>query len=336
MNTNESDLKEKLKKRLFESISAQIDTIAYVPNDLAKLVGCFEFDRSAVGSSHAQDLHDGSRAEHEPAAPGDGVDKDTLARKINNYYDEAFYNRHGIMGILLGENEFRNIGYWGKDTPTQTAAAERLQDALLAFIPEKSGRILDVACGLGASTRRLLNYYSPDNIWAINISEKQIDTTKKNAPGCHARVMNAVDMAFEDEFFANILCIEAAFHFETRRKFLEEAHRVLELGGRLVMSDVLFTSKDRLEQYAVFPSPENHLATADEYRTLLSDVGFRNIVVDDVSKDVWNAHFMHVVNLVHEKFLEGELDIVHLTEILWAYYQLNAVTGPCLFICAQK
>jgi MPBQ/MSBQ methyltransferase len=99
---------------------------------------------------------------------------------------------------------------------------------------------------------------------------------------------------------------------------------------------VLFTSADRLRQYAVFPSPENHLDTADEYRALLTDVGFRNLVVQDVSREVWGAHFLYVVNRIHEAFIEGRANIVHLTDVLWTYYHLNAITGTCLFVSAQK
>ena len=323
MSAAEQDLKERLKQRLFAGISAQIDAIGYVPDDIGKLVGNFQFAVQPIGEETA-------------ASPSESSDKDSLASRINRHYDEMFYGQGRILDLVSEDNDYRNIGYWDANTRTLREASERLQDALLDFIPEKSGRILDVACGMGASTRRLLDHYPADNVWAINISEKQIESTRKNAPGCHAQVMNAVEMTFEDAFFDNILCIEAAFHFETRRRFLEQAHRILNAGGRLVLSDVLFTSADRLKQYAVFPSPENHLATADEYRNLLADVGFRNVVINDVSRDVWGAHFLYVINRIHESFIAGRMNIVQLTEVLWTYYHLNAITGACLFVSAQK
>jgi MPBQ/MSBQ methyltransferase len=323
LSAAEQDLKEQLKQRLFASISAQIDAIDYAPGDVARLVGNFEFAGQPIGQETA-----GSSA--------DSTDHDSLAARVNQHYDTMFYERGRILDVLAHDTDFRNIGYWDQNTRTMGEASERLQDALLAFIPGKSGRILDVACGMGASTRRLLNHYPAQNVWAINISEKQIESTRKNAPGCHAQVMNAVDMTFEDAFFDNILCIEAAFHFETRRRFLEQARRILKPGGRLVLSDVLFTSADRLKQYAVFPSPENHLATAEEYRALLADVGFRNLVVQDVSREVWGAHFLYVVNRIHEAFVEGRMSIVPLTDVLWTYYHLNAITGTCLFVSAEK
>jgi cyclopropane fatty-acyl-phospholipid synthase-like methyltransferase len=326
METQDAGLKEKLKERLFGSISAQIDAIGYVPRDIERLAGAVHFARDAMG-------------EMPPVAPPAGGElsaPDRLARYINGHYDQVFYSGGGLIASLFSETDFRNIGYWDDSTADLEHAGRRLQDKLLASIPAKTGRILDVACGMGASTRRLLDHYPANDVWAINISERQIESTRANAPGCHAMVMNAVDLRFEDGFFDAILCIEAAFHFETRRRFLEEAHRVLKPGGRLVLSDVLFTSAERLEQYPVFPSRANHLDGVGAYRALLAEVGFTDIAVEDARPQVWGAHFMYVVRKAHEAFCAGRLDIVQLTEILWTYYHLDAITGACLFVHARK
>ncbi|MEX2631032.1 MAG: class I SAM-dependent methyltransferase [Tistlia sp.] len=329
MDTHGPDLKAQLKQRLFDGISAHIDAIGHVPADLARLAG--DAPLGGLGP-RPEPASDG----REQVAAADGPDSGRLAVAVNRHYDDTFYSRDGIMGLLLGETQYRNIGYWDASTKTQHQASERLQDALLALLPEKTGRILDVACGLGASTRRLLDHYRPEDVWAINISEKQIETTRANAPGCNAQVMNAVEMSFRDGFFDAVLCIEAAFHFETRRRFLEEAYRVLAPGGHLVLSDVLFTSRERLAQYPVFPSPENHLESVEEYRALLSEVGFHEIHVEDARDEIWRAHFLHVVERLHEEFGDGRLDLVRLTDALWTYYHLDAITGPCLLVGARK
>jgi cyclopropane fatty-acyl-phospholipid synthase-like methyltransferase len=327
MSSDKMELTEQLKKRLFDLISWQVDLIGHVPADLEKLLDGEEF---RIGGT-------GRKAEAEAAqAAAESAEIAALARRINRHYDQAFYSQDGITMMLSGGSDYRNIGYWDDSTTNLNQACERLQDALLDFIPEKKGRILDVACGMGASTRRLLNHYPADNIWAINISEKQIESTRNNAPGCHASVMNAVEMTFEEGFFDDVLCIEAAFHFQTRRKFLEDALRILKPGGRLVLSDVLLTSAERLRQYSEFPGPENHLGSVEEYRRLLSDTGFEDIVIQDVSKEVWGRHFQYVVGRIHEEFHERRLNLVQLTRILWTYYHLNAITGLCLFVSAQK
>ncbi|MEM7395040.1 MAG: methyltransferase domain-containing protein, partial [Verrucomicrobiota bacterium] len=223
------------------------------------------------------------------------------------------------------------------DTTTSfNESCERLQNRLLDWIPEKSGRILDVGCGPGASTRHLFNHYKPNDVWAINISEKQIEETKRNAPGCHAQVMNAVDLQFEDDFFDAVHSIEAAFHFETRRRFFDETLRVLKPDGMLVLSDVLFSCEERFNHHPHLPSPENHIETVEAYEQVLVEAGFRNVVVEDVTDDVWGAHFLQVLNSAHKGFYEGRLNIVELTDTLWLYYNLNTITKVCLFARGQK
>ncbi|MDP1771723.1 MAG: methyltransferase domain-containing protein [Methylobacter sp.] len=336
MTANQTDLKEQLKKRLFDSISAQIDLIGYVPDDIAKLVKNFTFDTRDVDQASNDMGFETGLVENEAITANNQSDKEKLAELVNGHYDKVFYDYDGMMGILHRDTQYRNIGYWDETTLSQDQASERLQDTLLGFIPEKSGRILDVACGMGASTRRLLNHYPAGNVWAINISGKQIESTRRNAPGCNAQVMNAVDMEFDNDFFDSILCIEAAMHFETRQKFLEESFRVLKTGGYLVLSDILLTSRERLAQIPMFHSPDNHIETVEEYYELLSDAGFSSIVITDESQNVWGAHFLRAVNRIHEKFYSGDINIIELTETLWTYYNANAVMGTCLFVSAQK
>src|SRR3972149_2667529 len=69
-----------------------------------------------------------------------------------------------IQASFFGYSDYYNYGYSTAEALTQRQACENLVEKLLGFIPERTGTILDVACGLGASTRQLLNYYSPADV----------------------------------------------------------------------------------------------------------------------------------------------------------------------------
>ncbi|OLC55046.1 MAG: hypothetical protein AUH92_02920 [Acidobacteria bacterium 13_1_40CM_4_69_4] len=190
--------------------------------------------------------------------------------RINRVYDQFMYD--DLFRAYWGHSDFVNFGYWAPGTRDQQEACENLMEKLLAFLPERTGTILDAACGKGATTRHLLKYYAPEAVTGINISEKQLQTCAANAPGCRFLLMNAADLKFEDGTFDNILCVEAAFHFDTRERFLREACRVLKPGGRLLLSDSLFTRW--WERIKPPGRMLNYVEDAAAYRELCQSAGF--------------------------------------------------------------
>ena len=194
-------------------------------------------------------------------------------RTMRGSYQRRYYENSG----------FYNFGYWGAGAKSQREASEALVDQLLARIADKGGRILDVACGLGATTKQLTQSYAPDNITGINISDVQIADARARAPGCTFQVMNATKLDFPDNHFDSVICVEAAFHFDTRDKFLEEAHRVLRPGGSLVLSDILFRRiSSALSEFNQVPRA-NMVPSIADYRARLAAAGFVSIDVTDAT-----------------------------------------------------
>jgi MPBQ/MSBQ methyltransferase len=214
-----------------------------------------------------------------------------------------------IQAAFFGHSDYYNYGYSTNEADTQREACENLIEKLLNFIPEKSGTILDVACGLGASTRHLLHYYKPSDVTGINISERQLERAKQNAPGCRFLYMDAVQLDFPDASFDNVLCMEAAFHFNTREQFLREALRVLKPGGRLVLSDIL----GRLTKV----KDANRLEGPAAYQELLERVGFESLCVMDATRECsfscgrrlrrWPAQDWHAGRLNFDQYLRAWL-----------------------------
>jgi 2-polyprenyl-3-methyl-5-hydroxy-6-metoxy-1,4-benzoquinol methylase len=91
-------------------------------------------------------------------------------------------------------------------------------------------RVLDLPCGEGAFTRRILNHganvVSGDIVNLLKVSEKHnftnvnMDRTFPFAPG----------------EFTDIICIDGIEHIERQFDFVRECNRVLKLGGRMLIS----------------------------------------------------------------------------------------------------
>jgi MPBQ/MSBQ methyltransferase len=218
-----------------------------------------------------------------------------------------------------GQQEFFNVGYWYSDTQNQQEACFNLMEKLLEFIPDKHGTILDVGSGLGATTNHLLKYYSPADVVGINISANQIARSMINAPGCKFICMDAVQMEFEDNLFDHIICVEAAFYFDTRKKFLQEAWRVLKPGGKLILADLIF---DTTKYFGDLIVPENIVRDLQEYQILYQQAGFQQLEIEEATEKCWKTHYRDLRASIESEFHTGKINA--------QTYELNVVAIDAL------
>jgi len=240
-----------------------------------------------------------------------------------------------LIREYYGQKDFFNVGYWLSNTLSQQEACENLMDKLLAFLPEKKGTILDVACGMGATTSHLLKYYSATDIEGINISEKQLERCRVNAPGCNFTLMNAVKLEFEDDLFDNIICVEAAFHFDTRERFLQEAWRVLKPGGHLVLSDIIFETTEWLGDWMV--PLKNNVKDMEEYKDVYLQARFKQVELVDTTNQCWGEYCRRRMHWLQQTFLAGKLDEPTFREIMVVFDGLlNSSVRHYLLVSAKK
>src|SRR3546814_9006356 len=87
-----------------------------------------------------------------------------------------------------------------------------------------------------------------------------------------------------------VVCVEAAFHFNTREKFLAEALRVLKPGGHLVLSDILISqTAEGTHQRRI---SDDYVPDLAAYRALYERAGFTLEVLDDATEFSWRTHFI--------------------------------------------
>ena len=103
----------------------------------------------------------------------------------------------------------------------------------------RGSRVLDVGCGIGGSSRILANHYG-FNVTGITISPAQVKRAIELTPNectCNFKVMDALDLKFEDGAFDGIWSVEAGAHMNNKTKYAEQMLRSIRPGGYLALAD---------------------------------------------------------------------------------------------------
>jgi nucleoside-diphosphate-sugar epimerase/SAM-dependent methyltransferase len=242
---------------------------------------------------------------------------------IREFYDDRVESE--FLTDYFEHSGFWNFGYriTGAETPRE--ACENLMERLLKMNGEPRGTILDIACGNGATTAYLTRYFAPERITAINFSLRQMARAVERAPGCRFVLMDATALAFPDNSFDQMICVEAAFHFQTRDAFLREAVRVLKPGGRLALADAVLPPASQTQPRA------NYVADAGEYRARCLAAGFSAVEITDATSQCWAAFSADLAHYTRRKLREGEITLRRFYEVmLWLRH-----LGPERYILAS-
>lgn len=145
-----------------------------------------------------------------------------------------------------------HLGWWAEPPPPDWAAEPgafaraqaRLDTQLLALADLHDGqRVADIGCGLGGTLAAVDRRHSGLCMLGVNIDARQLELCRSLAPRATNSMTwlqaDALALPLADGSVDRLLCIEAMFHFASRRRFFAEAARVLAPGGRLVASDIV-------------------------------------------------------------------------------------------------
>ena len=143
-------------------------------------------------------------------------------------YNEAAETLEKILGIDREEEE----------------EVKALLSELSSRIPLKS-RVLDAGCGDGAYSRILSENFE---VIGVDISEKQIELAKQNAPKAEFICQDMTKVSFPDEHFNGILAYYSIIHVprEEHHELLRNFHRMLKINGIVLLT---FQSIDDPESY---------------------------------------------------------------------------------------
>ncbi|HEX6843990.1 MAG TPA: methyltransferase domain-containing protein [Actinomycetota bacterium] len=208
------------------------------------------------------------------------------------------YDSLGPEFFLALDEGWLNLGLWegdGSDPAEAPLAVRRLVRTVAGPLP-RGGDLLDVGNGLAAQDPLIAEVASPRSLTALNVTLSQLHAGRDRLVEAGARGVNgdASRMPFRAGSFDGLVSVEAAFHFPSRRRFFEEAFRVLRPGGVLTMSDIPTHRLPRgprealaaVSQLRVWGLHRGAAATPEELSFLVRAAGFRDLRLDLVGTRV--------------------------------------------------
>jgi tocopherol O-methyltransferase len=157
---------------------------------------------------------------------------------------------------------------------------------------EPGSEILDIGCGMGASSIHLAKTYNA-KATGITISSVQVEIATKAAASerVSARflLMDAEAMDFRTQFDL-VWCVESISHLERRKEFFASAAKLLKPGGTFAIIDWFMKENLTRTEVRKFIEPIEKgmlakLQTMDEYDSLLTSNGLRIVHRDVLNKN---------------------------------------------------
>ena len=210
--------------------------------------------------------------------------EENLHKEISAYYEEndlSYQNWGGPGPYHL------HYGYQDDVKKDHHTSLLRMVEVLAELAGVRQGEtILDAGCGVGGTTFWLAERYLVD-IHGISISPFQIRKAKEFARANGNRIgFSAQDFcntSFPENSFDLVWAVESVCHAYHKEEFIQEVHRVLKPGGRLMVADFFLNQEEitEVQRYSLdiwlrgWAIP--NLAPTSLFLRSLKEIGFKRV-----------------------------------------------------------
>jgi SAM-dependent methyltransferase len=143
-----------------------------------------------------------------------------------------------------------------------------------------SDNILDVGCGAGWLSRILAKGVPDGRVVGMDISDEMIRHARQSSTGFTnlGFVTGGVDeIPWESDFFTRAISVESSYYWPDPAKGLAEIRRVLASGGSLWIVINYFRDNPHCHQWGKILTIPTKLLSAEEWKQLFRDAGFRDV-----------------------------------------------------------
>jgi ubiquinone/menaquinone biosynthesis C-methylase UbiE len=263
------------------------------------------------------------------------------SKKVMRYYNETVldYERVWRTNKTLGIH----YGYHDAKHKTHIKAVLNMNAVVANSVNITSkDHVLDAGCGIGGSSIWIAKEKGA-KVTGLNINDMQLRKAKELAK--KHNVTDKVNFTkgdftkipFPKNSFDVFFGLESTCYAESKKDLLKEAKRVLKKDGRLVIADGMLlkenlTKKEKEEMHIWLDGwAVPNLATPNQFKEYLKELGFKNIKYKDIKKNVMPSSIRlyrsSLIGLPIGKVLEllGIRSKTQTKNILGAYYQYKTI-----------
>jgi tocopherol O-methyltransferase len=226
--------------------------------------------------------------------------------QVAGYYERMTecYLRYG--GQTLGWH----FGLWDDASGTFESALVNSNRILTEGCDLRPGQlVLDAGCGVGGLAFYLAQTFDV-NVIGITICQRHVDTATQFAKAKNLnhqvkfRLLDFMNLDFEDETFDFIFNQESFCYALSKRDYLKGVYRVLRTGGRWQAVDGFRSDKPLTEDQEEYHRTIQRgwkiapLTSVQVIQSALSRIGFEDICVRDLSEMAYPSAFFIICNSV--------------------------------------
>lgn len=263
-------------------------------------------------------------------------------KDIIKYYTNClidYENGWGLNTLYSMHN-----GYYDENAKTHEEAILNYNKILAEKAQiTKSDLVLDSGCGVGGSSIWLAKHVGCKAI-AVNIHDIQLEKGKKYAK--KEDVLDKIkfvlgnyhNLDFQDNSFDVVWATDTVCHSDNKKKFIDEAYRLLKPGGRIIIADIFLIDDKRFsmrEKYCLkkllkgWAIPD--LSYVNKFSEYLNESGFKNVEFTDITENIfssfkrmyYNAYnirykskFMYLQGKINKSQLDQVSGLIHLHNIV--------------------
>ncbi len=171
--------------------------------------------------------------------------------------------------------------FYNNATVKQAMAYVRKLPVPFAIDNVSNAKILDLGCGTGLLTQRLLEYFPTAQILGIDLSSAMLEIAQQKLSSYQPRLTleqkNAMDLDYPSQSFDLIICSSVWHYFTAPDIVLNHIYRLLKPQGYLIINDWCrdYFTCYLLDQYLhLTKRPHYHTYTQTELHRLLTNHQF--------------------------------------------------------------